>query len=151
MTFEKSTVYVSADKLTTTDKDGKVKVLYAFPSPLPSGVVLKDDKYHIDVRYVDPEVGDITFSEQYAAELPEGLSEEDLVDACKAGIRLAIGDLAKSAYAVTGNGVKATQAALVWASQPANHALIDAWASDVKTIGKVKADEKLLAAYNARK
>jgi len=150
MKIERDTVYISADKLTTTDKDGKVKVLYAFPSPLPEGIVLKDGKYFIPVKYVDPEVGDVTFSEEYAAELPSDIPEADLVAACKAGIRLLLGDAAKEAFRVGGNGVKAQAAALSWACQPANLAHFEKWQATVKTSGKAAADAALLAAYNAR-
>lgn len=146
MTFEKSTVYISTDKL--VNKDGKE--IYVFPDPLPPHVEHKDDKYHIKVEYCDPEAGDISLSEEYTKALAaRGVSGEDVLKACKAGIRLACGDAVKSEFATDGTGVKAREKALQWAAKE-QPKLVGEWSVNFTTKGKAEADRLLLAAYNAR-
>lgn len=122
------------------------QVGYKFPTDHPRRK--RDDGtevYVIPVTYVDPEDTDFDVSETYSAEaMKQGV--QDITQALKAGMRLAVGKAAKDAYAVEG-GKKVLLQAVAWiATSP----FLTEWAQFHKDGKPDKADELALTKYRAR-
>lgn len=113
----------------------------------------KKSFFVVDVEYVDPLDIDAFTDEEFITEAMSAMDttdEKDFINACKAGIRLAIGDAAKAPFKEKGQG-KSLAAATTWAAMNDDQSYLDKWRDLVKANKKDEATKYLIEAYLANK